>query len=68
MALRAVYECREAFPQTPLIGVGGVRAARRRRDEMAGANAVEVGTATFADPRAPWRVQTETWQWLANTA
>jgi dihydroorotate dehydrogenase (NAD+) catalytic subunit len=23
---------------------------------MAGANAVQVGTATFADPRAPWRV------------
>jgi dihydroorotate dehydrogenase (NAD+) catalytic subunit len=23
----------------------------------AGASAVQVGTATFADPRAPWRVQ-----------
>ncbi len=30
---------------------------------MAGANAVQVGTATFANPRAPWSVQSglETW-------
>jgi dihydroorotate dehydrogenase len=26
---------------------------------MAGANAVEVGTATFANPRAPWKIQEE---------
>jgi dihydroorotate dehydrogenase (NAD+) catalytic subunit len=31
---------------------------------MAGANAVEVGTATFADPRAPWRIQRELSAWL----
>jgi dihydroorotate dehydrogenase (NAD+) catalytic subunit len=31
---------------------------------MAGANALEVGTATFASPRAPWRVQRELEAWL----
>jgi dihydroorotate dehydrogenase (NAD+) catalytic subunit len=31
---------------------------------MAGAQAVEVGTATFADPRAPWRIQREATRWM----
>jgi dihydroorotate dehydrogenase (NAD+) catalytic subunit len=31
---------------------------------MAGANAVEIGTATFADPRAPWRIQRELVKWM----
>jgi dihydroorotate dehydrogenase (NAD+) catalytic subunit len=30
---------------------------------MAGANAVEVGSATFGDPRAPARVLTELTAW-----
>jgi dihydroorotate dehydrogenase (NAD+) catalytic subunit len=65
VALRAVYECHEAFPDTAIVGVGGVR---RGEDAvamlMAGAHAVEVGTATFADPRAPWRVQRELLRWM----
>jgi dihydroorotate dehydrogenase (NAD+) catalytic subunit len=67
IALRAVFECREAFPETPLVGVGGVR---RGEDAvamlMAGANALEVGTATFANPRAPWIVQRELNQWMTR--
>ena len=67
VALRAIYECREAFPETPIVGVGGVSGG----DDtvamlMAGANAVEVGTATFADPRAPWRVQRELEKWMTS--
>ena len=31
---------------------------------MAGANAVEVGTATFANPRAPWIIQNQLEKWL----
>jgi len=65
MALRAVYECREAFPTVPIVGVGGVRSGGDAIQMfMAGANAVEVGTASFADPRAPWRVQREVAKWL----
>jgi dihydroorotate dehydrogenase (NAD+) catalytic subunit len=33
---------------------------------MAGANAVEVGTATFADPRAPWIVQRQLGEWMTR--
>ena len=67
VALRAVYECRAAMPMVPIVGVGGVATG----DDavammMAGADAVEVGTATFADPRAPWRVQRQMSEWLAH--
>ena len=67
VALRAVYECREAFPHVGIVGVGGVASGNDAVAMlMAGANAVEVGTATFADPRAPWRVQRELESWLAS--
>jgi dihydroorotate dehydrogenase (NAD+) catalytic subunit len=65
VALRAVYECRAAFATTPIVGVGGVASgADAVAMLMAGADAVEVGTATFADPRAPWRVQAGLARWL----
>ncbi len=65
IALRAVYECRAAFGSTPIIGVGGVSSgADAIAMLMAGANAVEVGTATFANPRAPWLVQAGMVKWL----
>ena len=65
VALRCVFECRVAFPDTPIVGVGGVSSGEDAVAMiMAGANAVEVGTATFADPRAPWRVQRELERWM----
>ena len=65
VALRAVYECREAFPDVPIIGVGGIASGEDALAMvMAGANAVEVGTATFANPRAPWLVQRGAQRWL----
>lgn len=67
VALRAVYECRQAFPHAGIVGVGGVASGNDAVAMlMAGANAVEVGTATFADPRAPWTVQRELEGWLAS--
>lgn len=69
VALRAVYECREALPETPIVGVGGVSHANDAiAMVMAGANAVEVGTATFANPRAPWLVADGAAQWLRRHA
>ena len=60
VSLRAVYECREAFPEVPIVGVGGVSSGEDAAAMlMAGANAIEVGTATFANPRAPWIIQRE---------
>jgi dihydroorotate dehydrogenase (NAD+) catalytic subunit len=65
IALRCVYDCRVAFPDAPIVGVGGVSSGEDAVAMiMAGANAVEVGTATFANPRAPWIVQHELETWM----
>jgi len=67
VSLRALYECRDAFPDAPLVGVGGVNHGEDAVAMlMAGASAVEVGTATFANPRAPWMVQREMVSWMAR--
>jgi dihydroorotate dehydrogenase (NAD+) catalytic subunit len=66
VAVRAVYECRAALPDAPIIGVGGVVRGEHAAELLAaGANAVQVGTATFADPRAPRRVLSELAEWCA---
>jgi len=57
VAVRAVHDVHAAHPDLPIIGVGGVRDAATARDLLeAGAVAVQVGTATFADPRATAKV------------
>jgi dihydroorotate dehydrogenase (NAD+) catalytic subunit len=57
VAVRAVYECRAAFPRAGIVGVGGVSRAEHAVEFVrAGADAVQVGTATFFDPRAPAKV------------
>src|SRR5580692_5529953 len=57
VAVRAVWECREAFPDAAIVGVGGVSSGHDAVEFLkAGADAVQVGTATFRDPRAPWKV------------
>jgi dihydroorotate dehydrogenase (NAD+) catalytic subunit len=57
VAVRAVWETRAAFPDLPIVGVGGVADGETAVELMlAGAHAVQVGTATFADPRAPAKV------------
>jgi dihydroorotate dehydrogenase (NAD+) catalytic subunit len=67
VAVRAVWECRAAFPEAPLIGVGGVDSAATAAELlMAGADAVQVGTATFRDPTAPWKVARELARWCAR--
>jgi dihydroorotate dehydrogenase (NAD+) catalytic subunit len=64
VAVRAVWECRSAFPEVPIVGVGGVFSGRDAVELLlAGADAVQVGTATFRDPRAPWKVLRELARW-----
>ena len=64
VAVRAVYECRAAFPDAPIVGVGGVSSGEDAAELLvAGASAVQVGTATFADPRAPARVLAGLGRW-----
>jgi dihydroorotate dehydrogenase (NAD+) catalytic subunit len=67
VAVRAVWECRKAFPDAAIIGVGGVVAGRDAIEFLrAGADAVQVGTATFRDPRAPWKVLRQVERWCAK--
>jgi dihydroorotate dehydrogenase (NAD+) catalytic subunit len=64
VAVRAVWECRNAFPDVPIVGVGGVGSGRDALELLhAGADAVQVGTATFRDPRAPWKVLRQLDRW-----
>ncbi len=64
VAVRAVWECRAAFPDVPIVGVGGVATGRDAVELLlAGADAVQVGTATFRDPRAPWKVLHQLGRW-----
>jgi len=50
IAVRMVYECRQTV-KIPIIGMGGIADARDALEFMiAGATAVQVGTANFVDP------------------
>ncbi len=73
VALRAVHDCRQAFPRgapgpagppVSIVGVGGIsRGLDAVELMMAGADAVEVGTASLRDPRAPTKVIAEIAKW-----
>ncbi len=67
VAVRAVYDCRAAFPDAVIIGVGGVSTGEDAAELLAaGANAVQVGTATFVNPRAPARILAELGRWCGH--
>jgi dihydroorotate dehydrogenase (NAD+) catalytic subunit len=64
VAVRAVHDVHLARPELPIVGVGGVACAADAVELLlAGASAVQVGTASFADPRAVGRIarDLETW-------
>jgi dihydroorotate dehydrogenase (NAD+) catalytic subunit len=53
LALRAVHEVARALPEVPILGVGGVRTGEDAVEMLlAGAWAVQMGTATLIDPAA----------------
>jgi dihydroorotate dehydrogenase (NAD+) catalytic subunit len=67
IAVRAVFDVHAALPLVPIIGVGGVACGADAIElMMAGASAVQVGTATFRDPRAPLTVLHEIETWCAR--
>jgi dihydroorotate dehydrogenase (NAD+) catalytic subunit len=67
VAVRTVYDVHRAAPELPIVGVGGVANGAAAAELMlAGASAVQVGTATFADPRATVRVLTELTAWCES--
>jgi dihydroorotate dehydrogenase (NAD+) catalytic subunit len=52
LALRMVWDVARALPELPIIGIGGIATADDALEFLvAGASAVQVGTATFAEPR-----------------
>ena len=65
VAVRAIWQTHAAMlagrlPVAPIIGVGGVRTGADALElTLAGASAIQVGTATFNDPTAPRRVLRE---------
>ena len=59
IALRLVYEASKAV-KIPVVGLGGIATGEDAAEFMiAGATAVEVGTASFWDPRAVLRITRE---------
>ena len=66
LALRMVYEAAKSI-KIPVIGVGGIRSGEDAAEFLiAGASAVEVGTANFWDPQSPLRVARELGKFLKD--
>ena len=60
VAVRAIYQVHQAFPNTPIVGMGGVASGRDAFELiLAGASGVSVGTASFGNPSALIEIQRE---------
>lgn len=65
MALAAVHRVAMAMPEVPIMGVGGVTSGIEAAEFLlAGAWAVQVGTAMLVDPDAPVRIVRELAEYL----
>jgi dihydroorotate dehydrogenase (NAD+) catalytic subunit len=57
LALRMVWDVSRALPNFPIIGIGGISSMNDVFEFLvAGASAVQIGTATFADPSVSGRL------------
>jgi len=64
IAVRAVFDVHEMHPDLPVVGVGGVTDGWSAIELiLAGASAVQVGTANFVSPRAVVQVLREMREW-----
>ena len=67
VAVRAIYQVREALPNVPILGMGGVSSGRDALELiLAGASGVSVGTASFGNPTAIISIQNELRELLAQ--
>ena len=65
--MRCIWQVREALPDVPIIGMGGVRTGQDALELiLAGATLVSVGTAIFHDPSACMRIVRELEEELAR--
>ena len=66
IAVRMVWEAAQAI-QIPILGMGGIASAEDVVEFLlAGATAVQVGTASYADPRAVERIAAGLEQWCTR--
>ncbi len=66
IALNMVYKTVKAV-KIPVIGIGGIQSAEDALEFlMAGAKAIQVGTANFVDPRITMKILKNLQDWLVN--
>jgi dihydroorotate dehydrogenase (NAD+) catalytic subunit len=66
VAVRMVYQVAQAV-QIPTVGIGGITCLNDALEFfMAGASAIQIGTATFAQPGLPIRIIDELTDWLES--
>lgn len=66
IAVRMVWEAAKAV-RIPILGMGGiVRAEDAVEFLLAGATALQIGTASYADPRAPERIARDLEHWCGH--
>lgn len=67
IAIRAVHQIHSVMPDLPIIGMGGAATVEDVVEFMlAGASAVAIGTATFANPMASMEIVEGLPHWLAE--
>jgi dihydroorotate dehydrogenase (NAD+) catalytic subunit len=67
VAVRCIWQVREALPDVPIIGMGGIRTGRDALEFiLAGAAMVSIGTTIFHDPSACVRILRELEEELAS--
>ena len=67
IAIRAVHQIHSVMPDLPIIGMGGAATVEDVVEFMlAGASAVAIGTATFANPMASMEIVEGLPNWLAE--
>jgi dihydroorotate dehydrogenase (NAD+) catalytic subunit len=67
IAVRCIHQVASAFPDVPIMGIGGVATAEDAVELMlAGAWAVQVGTANFSEPEATIRVADGLYDYLGR--
>ena len=67
IALRMVWEVRTALPKIPIFGMGGIETVEHVVEFLvAGANAVQIGTANFRDPSLAGRLVGELAAWCES--